>query len=140
MRLSCVRGLIGLVLGAIVLCTGVTAPAQVTPAPTPPPKDGFLGAIVKSLTGDVYADPQRWRALSFSGFFTEGWDEAWVSPPAGAGGAPRQGWLNSFDGVFYRLGIATYGYAHNFVDNGKDRKSTRLNSSHLGISYAVFCL
>src|SRR5438045_8398626 len=23
---------------------------------------------------------------------------------------------------------------------GRDRKSTRLNSSHLGISYAVFCL
>src|SRR5262245_63241985 len=26
------------------------------------------------------------------------------------------------------------------VDTAKDRKSTRLNSSHLGISYAVFCL
>src|ERR1035441_10949787 len=26
------------------------------------------------------------------------------------------------------------------VLNWKDRKSTRLNSSHLGISYAVFCL
>src|SRR5262245_65154247 len=26
------------------------------------------------------------------------------------------------------------------VDPGVDRKSTRLNSSHLGISYAVFCL
>src|SRR5262245_62638810 len=25
-------------------------------------------------------------------------------------------------------------------DCAKDRKSTRLNSSHLGISYAVFCL
>src|SRR6201999_1311906 len=25
-------------------------------------------------------------------------------------------------------------------DPGRDRKSTRLNSSHLGISYAVFCL
>src|SRR5947199_89723 len=25
-------------------------------------------------------------------------------------------------------------------DHGQDRKSTRLNSSHLGISYAVFCL
>src|SRR5205814_10517755 len=25
-------------------------------------------------------------------------------------------------------------------DTGSDRKSTRLNSSHLGISYAVFCL
>src|SRR5437899_8909820 len=24
--------------------------------------------------------------------------------------------------------------------SGQDRKSTRLNSSHLGISYAVFCL
>src|ERR1035441_11031949 len=28
--------------------------------------------------------------------------------------------------------------AHRLVDG--DRKSTRLNSSHLGISYAVFCL
>src|SRR5580698_8590758 len=30
----------------------------------------------------------------------------------------------------------------NFADpfNGKDRKSTRLNSSHMSISYAVFCL
>src|SRR5438045_6275661 len=27
-----------------------------------------------------------------------------------------------------------------FCLNGIDRKSTRLNSSHLGISYAVFCL
>src|SRR5205814_8387930 len=27
-----------------------------------------------------------------------------------------------------------------FVGAGVDRKSTRLNSSHLGISYAVFCL
>src|ERR1035438_4737406 len=31
---------------------------------------------------------------------------------------------------------------HHFYDpgNATDRKSTRLNSSHLGISYAVFCL
>src|SRR5437899_9507642 len=27
-----------------------------------------------------------------------------------------------------------------FVQETQDRKSTRLNSSHLGISYAVFCL
>src|SRR5258705_3217846 len=26
------------------------------------------------------------------------------------------------------------------IDAARDRKSTRLNSSHLGISYAVFCL
>src|SRR5262247_2046699 len=115
MRLICTRVLVGLALGASVLCTQVPAPAQQS---TPPPKDGLLGAIVKSLTGDVYAEPERWRPLSFSGFFTEGWDEAWVSPPPGGGGAPRQGWLNAFDGVFYRLGIATYGYAHDFLDNG----------------------
>src|SRR5258705_754558 len=37
-----------------------------------------------------------------------------------------------------------YSYFHNLTlkDTGMkvDRKSTRLNSSHLGISYAVFCL
>src|SRR5258705_5191316 len=27
-----------------------------------------------------------------------------------------------------------------FATRSRDRKSTRLNSSHLGISYAVFCL
>src|SRR5947199_4960555 len=27
-----------------------------------------------------------------------------------------------------------------FLAQARDRKSTRLNSSHLGISYAVFCL
>src|SRR5690625_6708526 len=27
-----------------------------------------------------------------------------------------------------------------YGDNAKDRKSTRLNSSHVAISYAVFCL
>src|SRR5437899_11408927 len=30
--------------------------------------------------------------------------------------------------------------AHNGMPEPVDRKSTRLNSSHLGISYAVFCL
>src|SRR5437899_6953315 len=30
--------------------------------------------------------------------------------------------------------------AHQPLDPFADRKSTRLNSSHLGISYAVFCL
>src|SRR3989344_593830 len=28
----------------------------------------------------------------------------------------------------------------NYASSGKDRKSTRLNSSHMSISYAVFCL
>ncbi len=41
-----------------------------------------------------------------------------MSPPTGGGGAPRQGWLNAFDGVFYRLGIATFGFANDFGENG----------------------
>src|SRR5688500_19443400 len=35
---------------------------------------------------------------------------------------------------------ALYEWHDDFVIKGKDRKSTRLNSSHLVISYAVFCL
>ena len=104
-----------LVLTVIVLGHGAPGGAQET---SPASRDGVFGAIAESLTGDVYGEPSRWRELSLRGLFTEGWDEAWVSPPAGGGGAPRQGWLNSFDGVFYRLGVATYGYSHNFLENG----------------------
>src|SRR5258707_8877898 len=39
--------------------------------------------------------------------------------------------VRSFKGVEHRL---------EFVREIKDRKSTRLNSSHANISYAVFCL
>src|SRR5262245_63546461 len=37
-------------------------------------------------------------------------------------------------------GPATANGLHAAVAASRDRKSTRLNSSHLGISYAVFCL
>jgi len=104
----------GLALAASLLAFVASSAAQTSP----PPSDGILGAMAKSLTGDVYGDPSAWRELSLRDFFSEGWDRAWVSPPNGGGGAPRQGWLNSFDGVFYRLGVATYGYAHDFLENG----------------------
>src|SRR5258705_2938588 len=41
-----------------------------------------------------------------------------------------------------RMGRVVLSHAHRRTDSerGSDRKSTRLNSSHLGISYAVFCL
>src|SRR5262245_60042763 len=43
---------------------------------------------------------------------------------------------------FVFLGEDVYSIANDLEDQtaGVDRKSTRLNSSHLGISYAVFCL
>ena len=115
MRTMCSGLFTGLVFGTSVLCTAMPAGAQQISQAS---HDGVLGAIVKSLTGDVYAEPSKWRELSVSDFFSEGWQDAWVSPPPGGGGAPRQGWLNSFDGVFYRLGVASYGYAHDFLENG----------------------
>src|SRR5437899_10251659 len=43
-----------------------------------------------------------------------------------------------FDGFLEGHGVGAVG-GHTYPGAG-DRKSTRLNSSHLGISYAVFCL
>src|SRR5256885_11803420 len=45
-------------------------------------------------------------------------------------------------GMFFAGYIATVSYWTALTDrhDGRDRKSTRLNSSHLVISYAVFCL
>src|SRR5215813_14633877 len=40
-------------------------------------------------------------------------------------------------GAVIRAGIA---HEHLVLDDERDRKSTRLNSSHVRISYAVFCL
>src|SRR5262245_64910712 len=39
-----------------------------------------------------------------------------------------------------RLGVDRLSLAGESAAAVRDRKSTRLNSSHLGISYAVFCL
>lgn len=80
----------------------------------------FTEAMGKSIWGDVYAHPEDWQELSYSDFASKGWDQPWVSPPNGAGGAPRQGWLLAFEGVFYRLGIAIFSWQHNFPGQGTD--------------------
>src|SRR3712207_8958451 len=36
--------------------------------------------------------------------------------------------------------VSSRGFAMGYLGGGLDRKSTRLNSSHANISYAVFCL
>jgi hypothetical protein len=78
----------------------------------------FFDVVRESLFGDVYATPSQWQPLTAGGLFSEGWNRPWASPPPGEGGAPRQGWLNTFDGVFYRLGLLTGSFADNFHDNG----------------------
>src|SRR5258707_8206539 len=64
--------------------------------------------------------------------------------------ATAQLWIRSDQGIKSfedlkgkRIATATGTTAHVFLDKAlraKDRKSTRLNSSHANISYAVFCL
>ena len=78
----------------------------------------FFDVARESLFGDVYATPSQWQPLTAGSLFSEGWNRPWASPPPGGGGAPRQGWLNTFDGVFYRLGLLTGSFADNFHDNG----------------------
>src|SRR2546425_12817549 len=73
-------------------------------------------AAGESVFGDAYSHPERWRPLSLGTFFTEGWDQPWVGPPRGGGGAPRQSWLNAFNGAFYRTVHTTGGGGHDGGD------------------------
>ncbi len=98
----------------------VVAALYAVPAPAIAEEVGFCQAAAESLTGDVYANPERWKSLSIYTLFSEGWNEPWVSPPTGEGYAPRQGWIGASDGVFYRLGIGTFGYS-----NGAERLGDR---------------
>src|SRR5262252_8070951 len=103
-------------LAALLAAVAVTAGPAVAQE-SKQASSSVLGTIGQSLFGDVYAEPSTWQPLTLAGFFTDGWNRPWSSPPAGEGGAPRQGWLNAFDGVFYRLSIATGGIASDFNDN-----------------------
>src|SRR3712207_7391028 len=51
-------------------------------------------------------------------------------------------WMGALDAFWYaNFGfMARYATEAEFNDHPQDRKSTRLNSSHANISYAVFCL
>src|SRR5256885_5400149 len=48
--------------------------------------------------------------------------------------------LGHLDFAHVEVAQAAIGLDGRDADQGEDRKSTRLNSSHLVISYAVFCL
>src|SRR2546430_4924273 len=62
----------------------------------------------------------------------------WIAPIVRASGAVAVGVALAIWGDhLVRRGMLRYGAA---IIGGGDRKSTRLNSSHSQISYAVFCL
>src|SRR5699024_252697 len=82
------------------------------------------GWVVALLTGGVIAAPvAAWIVKHLPA-------GCWVSPPVGSSSSPtrRPCW-----GVLLGRTVRT-------ERAGLDRKSTRLNSSHVSISYAVFCL
>src|SRR5207253_6300357 len=59
----------------------------------------------------------------------------WYSRPRVVSGVPIIGFVMIWTNSAERLVIVTPD-----TTRGRDRKSTRLNSSHVAISYAVFCL
>src|SRR5207247_140006 len=88
--------------GFALIAAGRTGgmPARVGTSPVSARAEySVFDAAKESLFGDPYSDPDRWQPLSLGTLLTEGWDEPWISPPKGGGGAPRQSWLNAFNGV-----------------------------------------
>src|SRR3712207_7045173 len=64
-----------------------------------------------------------------------------ICRPARAGGPQRHGLLPRRRAVWLRrIGGGDRGVLGALRSRRRDRKSTRLNSSHANISYAVFCL
>jgi hypothetical protein len=87
----------------------------VTPDAETPPRTGLLDLIGESMFADR---GESWRPLPLRMFFSEGWNEPWSSSPRSSTGAPRQAWINAFDGVFYRLFLVSFSYVDDFEKNG----------------------
>jgi len=56
--------------------------------------------------------------MPLSTFFSEGWLEPWYTCPRSTTGAPRQAWINAYDGVFYRLWFFDFTNVNNAQQNG----------------------
>jgi hypothetical protein len=61
-------------------------------------KYGLDEVLIQSMFGNSKCP---WHPLTLSNL-GEGWLQPWIRPPDGSSGAPRQGWLNAFDGFFTR--------------------------------------
>src|SRR5205814_10453127 len=68
-------------------------------------------------------------------FSADGGPPASATRRAVASSKPPHGWVTTGPPHGARIRVASGSWS----PRRRDRKSTRLNSSHLGISYAVFC-
>jgi len=94
---------------------GSTAGSEFLPGTLPPDAGtgaemGLLGLVGESMFGNR---SDLWRPLPLSTFLSEGWLEAWYFYPRSTTGAPRQGWINAYDGVFYRIYFFIFSYVNN---------------------------
>ncbi len=76
---------------------------------------GLLGMIRESMFGN---QTDAWKAMPLSTSFSEGWFEPWYSYRRSTTGAPRQPFINAYDGVFYRLCFFDFTYVNNSHQNG----------------------
>lgn len=74
----------------------------------------WLNVIGRSALGRV--DARDWRPLGL-GNLLEGWDEPYAPVPADEGVAPRQTWINSTDGPFFRLFAFYFAYLNGIHNN-----------------------
>ncbi|MBS1214024.1 MAG: hypothetical protein H6R26_2641, partial [Proteobacteria bacterium] len=111
-----VPAIVLLSLSCVAAAENGTPDSESAAAPASSDREYSVGeTIIESNVGDVYSEPSKWQELSYGDIFTKGWNKPWASPPTGGGGAPRQGWLNAYEGVFYRLGIAVFGLQHDLA-------------------------
>src|SRR5438309_4457160 len=94
--------------------------------------------MAKSLTLSATVSSFLFNAPSTTETYTLSLHDALpiLIDPINTGSAP---WLATKDPIFANASVHN-DVAHSYRPEDEDRKSTRLNSSHSSISYAVFCL
>src|SRR2546426_12554840 len=95
------------------------SPTRLAPTYTTAQRSAMLPSYFISTMTPMLDDPAAWRLR--------------------VDGSVAQPLELSLDDLM-RLPRVSYTVKHHCVEGRRDRKSTRLNSSHLVISYAVFCL
>ena len=85
-------------------------------SPTPRIITGPLDTAFESLFGE--ASTSDWTPLLLSELFTVGWNQPFVFSPPSDGGALRQEWINSANGVFYRQWVLDYNFRDHVDPSG----------------------
>ncbi|ODU02013.1 MAG: hypothetical protein ABS79_00935 [Planctomycetes bacterium SCN 63-9] len=82
----------------------------------------FARVAYKSLFADIIPEAKQsaWRPLTLRSFFTDGWLEPFVEPSIENGATPRSGWVNSFEGAFFRSWFFSFSFAKGANHNGDE--------------------